>query len=55
MRETNLDFRVEYFDLLNHTILNDPATSLSSATYGQVTGENGAGPRIAQFSLKYVF
>jgi hypothetical protein len=54
-RETNLDFRVEYFDLLNHTILNDPATSLSSATYGQVTGENGAGPRIAQFSLKYVF
>jgi Carboxypeptidase regulatory-like domain len=54
-RESSLDFRAEYFDLLNHTILNDPATSLSSATYGQVTAENAAGPRIAQFSLKYVF
>ncbi len=54
-RESQLQFRVEYFDVLNHTILNDPATSLSSSTYGQVTGENGAGPRIAQFSLKYQF
>jgi hypothetical protein len=54
-RESDLEFRVEYFDLLNHTILGDPATSLSSSTYGQVTSENAAGPRIAQFSLKYVF
>jgi Carboxypeptidase regulatory-like domain len=54
-RESDLEFRVEYFDVLNHTILNDPATSLASSTFGEVTGENGAGPRIAQFSLKYRF
>jgi hypothetical protein len=57
-RETKLDFRVEYFDLLNHTILNDPSVSspLSSSTsFGTITGENGAGPRIAQFALKYNF
>jgi hypothetical protein len=54
-REANLDFRAEYFDLLNHTILNNPSTSVSSATFGQITGENSAGPRIAQFSLKLVF
>jgi hypothetical protein len=57
-RETNLEFRAEYFDVLNHTILNNPGTSspLSSSTsFGTITGENGAGPRIAQFALKYVF
>jgi hypothetical protein len=54
-RESDMVFRAEYFDVLNHTIPGDPATSLSSATYGQVTSENAAGPRIAQFSLKYRF
>ncbi len=54
-REMNLDFRAEYFDLLNHTILSDPATSVSSATFGEITGENTSGPRIAQFSLKLSF
>jgi Carboxypeptidase regulatory-like domain len=57
-RESNLDFRAEYFDILNHTILNNPSTSnpLSSSTsFGAITGENGAGPRIAQFALKYNF
>jgi hypothetical protein len=54
-RESNLDFRAEYFDVLNHTILNDPSTAVSSATFGQITGENTAGPRIAQFSMKLLF
>jgi len=57
-RETNLDFQVQYFDVLNHTILNNPGTSgpLSSSTsFGTITGENGAGPRIGQFALKYNF
>jgi hypothetical protein len=57
-RETSLQFRAEYFDLLNHTILNDPSTSsptASSTTFGTITGENSSGPRIAQFSLKYNF
>jgi hypothetical protein len=56
-RETNLDFRAEYFDVLNHTELSNPNTSnptSSSTTFGTVTSTQG-GPRIAQFSLKYVF
>jgi len=57
-RESNLEFRMEYFDVLNHTILNNPSTSnpLSSSTsFGAITGENGAGPRIGQFALKFNF
>jgi hypothetical protein len=57
-RESNLEFRMEYFDVLNHTVLNNPSTSnpLSSSTsFGAITGENGAGPRVGQFALKYNF
>jgi len=57
-RESNMEFRMDYFDVLNHTILNNPGTSgpLSSSTsFGTITGENGAGPRVGQFSLKYNF
>ena len=56
-RETSLDFRAEYFDLLNHTELGNPNTTnpiSSSTTFGTITSTYG-GPRIAQFSLKYVF
>jgi hypothetical protein len=55
-RETNLEFRAEYFNLLNHTILNNPSTSnpaSSSTSFGTITGS--ADPRIAQFALKYTF
>jgi hypothetical protein len=57
-RESNLEFRMEYFDILNHTILNNPSTSnpvSSSTSFGTIGGENGAGPRIGQFALKYNF
>ena len=57
---TNLQFRAEYFNLLNHTNMGDPATD-AGRTFGRVTSttpQNWAGtarqndPRIAQFSLK---
>jgi hypothetical protein len=54
-RESSIEFRAEYFDLLNHTIPGDPATQLSSGSFGQITTENSSGPRIAQFSLKALF
>ena len=53
-RETNLDFRAEYFNVLNHTILSNPNTSQSNSAFGTITSTQGD-PRIAQFSLKYVF
>jgi hypothetical protein len=53
-RETNIEFRVEYFDILNHTELSNPTTALSSSSFGTITGTYG-GPRIAQFSMKYTF
>jgi hypothetical protein len=55
-RETTLEFRAEYFNVLNHTILNNPGVSNpspSSTSFGTITGS--ADPRIAQFALKYTF
>jgi hypothetical protein len=55
-----MQFRVEYFNLLNHTKLGDPNVSNpvgSSTSFGTVTATNPStdSQRIAQFSLKYVF
>ena len=55
-RETSLQFRVEYFNVVNHTLLGNPQQSRSNAAFGTITGNPaGAGPRIAQFALKYTF
>jgi hypothetical protein len=56
LRETSLQFRAEYFNVLNHTLLNNPNVLNpvgSSTTFGTITGSGD--PRIAQFALKYVF
>ena len=56
-RETNLEFRVEYFNVVNHTKLGNPNTSESNAAFGTITSSNPSADaeRIAQFALKYVF
>jgi hypothetical protein len=60
---TYLQFRAEYFNLLNHTNLGDPGTTVGG-TFGEITStspQNWAGtapqndPRIAQLSLKLMF
>jgi hypothetical protein len=56
VRETSLQFRAEYFNVLNHTLLNNPSTGsplASSTSFGTITSTGD--PRIAQFALKYVF
>jgi hypothetical protein len=50
--QANLQFRAEYFDVLNHTNFVDPSTTTGSSL-GRITGSND--PRIAQFSLKLAF
>jgi hypothetical protein len=68
---SNLQFRAEYFNLLNHTNLGDPNTTLSAnsgtgGAFGQITSNSPQNwsssigmlqnsERIAQFSLKLVF
>ena len=59
-RETNMEFRVEYFNVLNHTKLGNPNVANpigSSTSFGTITSTNPTtdSQRIAQFSLKYVF
>jgi hypothetical protein len=48
--KTNLQFRAESFNTLNHTNWSSISSSLGSSTYGQVTGARDA--RIIQFGLK---
>jgi hypothetical protein len=49
----SFDFRAEYFNLLNRANFNNPVNSVTSASFGGITSAND--PRIAQFSLKFVF
>jgi hypothetical protein len=54
--ERSVQFRAEYFNVLNHTLLNNPNTSSpisSSTSFGTIT--SAGDPRIAQFALKFVF
>ncbi|MBT9333070.1 TonB-dependent receptor [Paracidobacterium acidisoli] len=56
----NLQFRAEYFNVLNRTNLGDPNTT-DTSSFGRITGTAPQNsdvtndPRIAQFSLKLLF
>jgi hypothetical protein len=59
----SLEFRVEYFNALNHpefaqpTVL-DGATNINGATFGQITTTGsfrGAAPRIGQLAMRLTF
>ena len=48
-----LQFRAEFFNGLNHTLLNNPNTTVTSATFGQINSARD--PRILQMALKLTF
>jgi hypothetical protein len=49
----NLQFRAEFFNLLNHTQYSSVATAVGAATFGQVTAARD--PRISQLGLRLLF
>jgi hypothetical protein len=48
-----LQFRAEYFNLLNHTNLGDPNLTQTSSSFGRIGSD--ISPRIAQLSMKFEF
>jgi len=51
-----LEFRSEFFNLFNRTQFAPPNTSVTSSTFGQVTGiYPGTNARLIQFGLKFIF
>jgi hypothetical protein len=48
-----LEFRGDFFNIMNHANWNSPSASISSSTFGEVTGFSG--PRLIQLSTKLFF
>jgi len=48
-----VQFRAEFFNVLNHPNLGPPNTTVTSANFGRIT--TALSPRIMQFALKMVF
>jgi hypothetical protein len=48
-----LEYKSEFFNIMNHANWNSPTTAINSANFGQITGFGG--PRLIQMSLKLHF
>ncbi len=48
-----LQYRAEFFNVLNHTLLNNPDSSVNNSTFGRITAARD--PRILQMALKLIF
>ena len=48
-----LQFHAEFFNVLNHTNLNNPTSAANSANFGKILGAQD--PRIGQLALKLIF
>ena len=51
---SNVQFRAEFYNALNHPNFSNPGTTVNSSSFGQITSMSVA-PRLVQFGLKYVF
>ena len=47
------DVRADFFNIMNHANWNNPSASITSSTFGEVTGYGS--PRIIQMALKLYF
>lgn len=50
---TDLEFRAEFFNILNNPQFGNPSTNINSSLFGQIT--TTADPRIIQFALRFKF
>jgi hypothetical protein len=50
----SVQYRAEFFNVLNHPNWGDPGTSFGSATFGRITSTTGD-PRVIQMGLKLLF
>jgi hypothetical protein len=48
-----LDFRADFFNIMNHANPKNPGTNISNSTFGQITSYND--PRVIQMALKMYF
>jgi hypothetical protein len=48
-----LEFRAEFFNVMNHTNFSAPGMTLGTANFGVIAGSEPA--RVSQMSLKFVF
>lgn len=48
-----LEFRAEFFNVLNHAEFNGPSTTITSSLFGQITST--ADPRIIQLAARFTF
>jgi hypothetical protein len=49
----SMDFRSDFFNIMNHANWSNPATGITTSTFGQITSFGQ--PRIIQLSLKFFF
>jgi len=49
----DLQFRAEFFNVLNHTNFHIPNSDFSSPTFNQILAAEP--PRLVQFALKFLF
>ena len=53
LEKQRLQFRAEFFNLLNQVNFNNPVTNISSTTFGRITGTGPA--RVIQLAAKLIW
>ena len=49
----HLQYRAEFFNILNHATLGNPGTTVTSGGFGRIT--SAGAPRVIQMALKLTF